>query len=190
MTAFVAPSHGPAATDWVWASSLADGADPISDFNRDTRPPSSSTLTASGSGPALPSMSASGPSNERQVGPAADEDPADVVTIDDGPGIVGVLYAHHQQLSQLVAGRQRRRHGRRVSTYRWCGSGHRLAHRRRRWVPCGVVAAGREHRCSGQHGHHARKSHRDMLSRRASHPRLQGSGPVTLSVDPFLTGRD
>src|SRR5262249_29243503 len=38
-----------------------DGADPSSDLSRDTRPPSSSTLTASGSGPALPAMSASGP---------------------------------------------------------------------------------------------------------------------------------
>ena len=35
--------------------------DPINDLNRDTRPPSSSTLTASGSGPAAPAMSASGP---------------------------------------------------------------------------------------------------------------------------------
>ena len=35
---------------WVAASSLADGEDPISEDSRATRPPSSSTLTASGSG--------------------------------------------------------------------------------------------------------------------------------------------
>ncbi|CNH23289.1 Uncharacterised protein [Mycobacterium tuberculosis] len=35
---------------------------PILDFNRETRPPSSSTLTARGNGPGLAAMSASGPS--------------------------------------------------------------------------------------------------------------------------------
>ena len=39
-----------------------DGADPINDFSRDTLPPSSSTLTASGNGPALRSALSDGQS--------------------------------------------------------------------------------------------------------------------------------
>ena len=34
---------------WVWANTRADGAGPISEDSRATRPPSSSTLTATGS---------------------------------------------------------------------------------------------------------------------------------------------
>ncbi len=37
----------------VCASTRADGAGPMSDASRSTRPPSSSTLTASGSGPGV-----------------------------------------------------------------------------------------------------------------------------------------
>ncbi len=44
----------------VWASTRGDGCSPIRAARRDTRPPSSSTLTASGSGLAAAAMSASG----------------------------------------------------------------------------------------------------------------------------------
>ena len=47
---------------WLAASTRGDGWLPISPASRDTRPPSSSTLTASGSGPADAAMSASDPS--------------------------------------------------------------------------------------------------------------------------------
>ena len=47
----------------VWASTRGDDWLPIRPASRDTRPPSSSTLTASGSGPAEPAMSASEPSD-------------------------------------------------------------------------------------------------------------------------------
>ncbi|SIB66523.1 Uncharacterised protein [Mycobacteroides abscessus subsp. abscessus] len=38
---------------WVAANSRADGAGPMRSFRRDTRPPSSSILTAAGMGPAV-----------------------------------------------------------------------------------------------------------------------------------------
>ena len=47
---------------WLAASTRGDGWLPISPASRDTRPPSSSTLTASGSGPADAAMSVSDPS--------------------------------------------------------------------------------------------------------------------------------
>ena len=47
---------------WLAASTRGDGWLPISPASRDTRPPSSSTLTASGSGPAEAAMLVSEPS--------------------------------------------------------------------------------------------------------------------------------
>ena len=46
----------------VWASTRGEGWLPISDDNRWTRPPSSSTLTASANGPAAPAISGIEPS--------------------------------------------------------------------------------------------------------------------------------
>ena len=75
---------------WVWASTRGDGWRPISPASRDTRPPSSSTLTATGSGPAARRCPPASLGEHRQVGPAADEDAADVLVCDDRSGVVGV----------------------------------------------------------------------------------------------------
>ncbi len=130
---------------WLAASTRGDGWLPISSASRDTRPPSSSTLTASGSGPAdAGDVGQRSVGQHRQVRPAADEDAADVVVVDDRPRVGGAGDPDHQQLRQLVAGRHagqqrrpvtaRRRHGASGGS-RGGGGGHRRRWRRRRW--CG-----------------------------------------------------
>ena len=92
----------------VCASTRADGAVPISLDSRDTRPPSSSTLTASGSAGAGDIRPAA-VRQHRQVGPAADEDAADVLVATTA-WASSPLHPDHQQLRQLVAGRHRGEH--------------------------------------------------------------------------------
>ena len=124
---------------WVWASTRGDGWLPISAASRDTRPPSSSTLTASGSGPAEAAMSVERPVGEhRQVGPAADHDAADVMVVDDGAGVVGAGHPDHQQLRQLVAGRHAGQQRRPVAARRRTGSSGPAA-------PAGAGRGGRGH---------------------------------------------
>ena len=84
-----------------------DGCSPMMGASRDTRPPSSSTLTASGSGPVEAAIVGQGAVlQHRQVGPAADHDAADVVVGRDGAGVLGAGHADHQELCELVAGGQ------------------------------------------------------------------------------------
>ena len=92
------------------ASTRGDGCTPISDDSRDTRPPSSSTPTASGSVRGG-RWSAHRLTEHRQVGPAADEDAADVIVGHHRAGVSGAGHTDHQQLRQLVA----RRHARQAA---------------------------------------------------------------------------
>ena len=147
------------AGDLVCASTRGDGWAPIRLDSRETRPPSSSTLTASGSGPADAAMSASGAPHHRQVGPAADHDAADVVGVDDRAGVGGVGDPDHQQLRELVP----RRHP---------GQQRRVPHRRR--AAGGGAAAMRP--CAGERvGGRGWRSRRcgGLLGGAASRPRSQ-----------------
>ena len=103
----------------------------------------------------------------RQVGPAADEDAADVVVGHHSLGVVAAAYPDHQQLSQLVAGGHRRQDRRRIPTRRF-GRRNRLG--RRRGSRCrvrplrGVATTGDQRRDGGKHCQYARESHQAMLS--------------------------
>jgi hypothetical protein len=114
---------------FVCASTRGDGCFPIRLDSRDTRPPSSSVLMASGSGPADATTLASGaPIIDRSV-QLPDHDAADVVRVDDGLGVRRVLHADHQQLRQLVPRRHLGQHSRACTARRLRGAWQRAVQR-------------------------------------------------------------
>ena len=116
-------SSGPAPWPTAPSRSASQSRRPGRPLRR-RRPPAAARRWRSGPG-------RSGP-EDGQVGPAADEDAADVVSRDDGFGVVGVLHAHHQQLGEFVA---EIRYGCRVSAHTGPGpAGVALGRRLGRWA--------------------------------------------------------
>ena len=116
------PARTPRPATRLPPATRADGAEPISAASRSTRPPSSSTLTANGNGPQVSDRSQRPVGKHRQVGPAADEDPADVVPRHHVARIGGARDTDHQQLREFVAQRHLRQQ-RAVVTAGGCGGG-------------------------------------------------------------------